>query len=38
MGSGEKFTQEEFDELLASCVDPQEGKVFYEDFVKILAK
>jgi Ca2+-binding EF-hand superfamily protein len=38
MGSGEKFSQEEFDELLASCVDPQEGKVFYEDYVKILAK
>lgn len=27
---GEKFTDEEFEEMLSSCVDPQEGKIYYE--------
>ena len=28
--NGEKFTEEEFEEMLANCVDPQEGKIYYE--------
>ena len=35
---GEKFTDEEFEEMLSSCLDPQEGKIYYEDYVKILAQ
>jgi Ca2+-binding EF-hand superfamily protein len=38
MQNGEKLTQEEMDEMLTSCVDPQENKIYYEDYIKILAK
>ena len=34
---GEKFTTEEMDEMLNFSVDPTENKIFYEDYVKILA-
>ncbi|TPX47623.1 hypothetical protein SeMB42_g00398 [Synchytrium endobioticum] len=36
-GRGERFAEEEMDEMLAACVDA-DGKVYYEDFVRILAQ
>ncbi|TPX37225.1 hypothetical protein SmJEL517_g00851 [Synchytrium microbalum] len=35
-GKGEVFVDEEMDEMLASCVDA-DGKIYYEDFVRLLA-
>jgi Ca2+-binding EF-hand superfamily protein len=35
---GEPMTKEEMDEMLAACTDPTENKIYYEDYVMILAK
>ncbi|KAJ3227016.1 Dynein regulatory complex protein 8 [Clydaea vesicula] len=35
---GEKFSDEEMEEMLLTCTDPTEGKIFYEDFVVMLVK
>jgi calmodulin len=36
--TGEPFTKEEIDEMLAACTDPTENKIYYEDYVMVLAK
>jgi Ca2+-binding EF-hand superfamily protein len=35
---GEPFTKEEMDEMLAACTDPTDNRIYYEDYVAILAK
>ncbi|KAJ3316018.1 Dynein regulatory complex protein 8 [Boothiomyces sp. JEL0838] len=35
---GEVFTEEEIEEMLAACTDPAENKIYYEDYITILAK
>ncbi|KAI8616628.1 hypothetical protein BC830DRAFT_1217803 [Chytriomyces sp. MP71] len=34
---GEPFSSEEIDEMLAACTDPTDNRVYYEDFVALLA-
>ncbi|KND03747.1 uncharacterized protein SPPG_01203 [Spizellomyces punctatus DAOM BR117] len=35
---GEPFTAEEMDEMLMACTDPTDGKIWFEDYVTILAQ
>ncbi|KAJ3046513.1 Dynein regulatory complex protein 8 [Rhizophlyctis rosea] len=35
---GEAFSTEEIDEMLMACTDPAEGKIYYEDYVTVLAQ
>ncbi|KAI9090831.1 hypothetical protein DFS34DRAFT_653887 [Phlyctochytrium arcticum] len=35
---GEPFTSEEMDEMLMACTDPTDGKIWFEDYVTILAQ
>ncbi|KAJ3286643.1 Dynein regulatory complex protein 8 [Rhizoclosmatium sp. JEL0117] len=37
MTEGEPFSQEEMDEMLAACTDTSDNRVYYEDFVSLLA-
>ncbi|KAJ3328160.1 MAPK protein hog1 [Blyttiomyces sp. JEL0837] len=37
MTEGEPFSQEEIDEMLNACTDPTENKIYYEDYVTVLA-
>ena len=34
---GEPFCQEELEEFLSAAVDPAKGKIFYRDYVALLA-
>jgi hypothetical protein len=34
---GEKFSQEELEEMLAAAVDVETGRIYYEDFAELLA-
>ncbi|KAI8833611.1 Dynein regulatory complex protein 8 [Chytriomyces hyalinus] len=34
---GEPFSGEEMEEMLAACTDPTDNRVYYEDFVTLLA-
>jgi Ca2+-binding EF-hand superfamily protein len=34
---GEKFSQEEVEEMLAAAVDVETGRIYYEDFAELLA-
>ncbi|KAJ3128458.1 Dynein regulatory complex protein 8 [Nowakowskiella sp. JEL0407] len=38
MNEGDVFSSEEAEEFVLACTDPSEGKVYYEDFVTILAQ
>ncbi|KAI9197317.1 uncharacterized protein BJ171DRAFT_585837 [Polychytrium aggregatum] len=38
MSDGEAFSQEEINEMLLACTDPTEGKIYYEDYVAVLAE
>ncbi|KAI9004170.1 hypothetical protein BC832DRAFT_76381 [Gaertneriomyces semiglobifer] len=35
---GEPFDKEELEEMLRACADPTDGKIWYEDFVTVLAQ
>ncbi|KAI9334923.1 hypothetical protein BDR26DRAFT_547616 [Obelidium mucronatum] len=37
MTEGEPFSMEEVEEMLAACTDPSDNRVYYEDFVSLLA-
>jgi len=34
---GEPFTQEELEEMLSAAVDPEQGLIFYKDYVSVMA-
>jgi len=36
MNMGEPFSKEEMEEMLTACIDPVEGKCYYEDFIHLL--
>ncbi|KAI8806421.1 hypothetical protein BJ742DRAFT_816777 [Cladochytrium replicatum] len=38
MNEGEQFSKEEMEEMIMACTDPTEGKIYYEDYVTILAQ
>ncbi|KAI8822568.1 uncharacterized protein EV422DRAFT_403996 [Fimicolochytrium jonesii] len=38
MSEGEPFTKDEMDEMLMACTDPTDGKIWFEDYVTVLAQ
>lgn len=34
--SGEPFTQEEMEEMMSASVDPDQGVVFYKDYIPLM--